>query len=73
MGGKFNNISLGANESKSHFGAWAITSSPMILGMDVTNQTNLDIVWPFVRDLAPLRTGTGDANVFFYKVSLVLF
>ena len=71
MGGKFNNISLGANESKSHFGAWAITSSPMILGMDVTNQTNLDIVWPFVRDLAPLRTG--DANVFFYKVSLVLF
>jgi hypothetical protein len=41
MGGKGHNISLGLNESRSHFGAWAAVSSPMIIGMDITNSTNL--------------------------------
>jgi alpha-galactosidase len=39
---------LAINESRSHFGAWAIVSSPLILGLDITNQTNLDSVWPFL-------------------------
>ena len=39
---------LGVNESRSHFGAWAATSSPLILGLDLTNASNLATVWAFV-------------------------
>ena len=46
--GPNHNISIGLNESRSHFGAWATVSSPLIIGMDITNKTNLDSVWPFL-------------------------
>merc|ERR1712129_482344 len=32
-------------EDRTNFGAWCITSSPLILGMDVTNEAALDRVW----------------------------
>merc|ERR1712216_807258 len=32
-------------QSRTHFGAWCIVSSPLILGMDVTNDTIVDAVW----------------------------
>ena len=35
-------------EDRSHFGAWAIVSSPLILGLDVLNSTLLDQVWPII-------------------------
>ena len=44
MGGANNNVSLGVNESRSHFGAWVTVSSPLVLGMDITNASNLDSV-----------------------------
>ena len=30
------------NWNRAHFGAWAVTSSPLILGMDLQNSTILD-------------------------------
>jgi hypothetical protein len=39
---------LTAAETRSHFGAWAIVSSPLTLSMDVNNDTVMDAVWPVV-------------------------
>ena len=33
-------------ESASHFAAWAIVSAPLVLGFDLTNNTQLDKTWP---------------------------
>lgn len=51
--GVLNTQSLGVpplnyNEARSHFGAWSITSSPLILGLDVTNATTLDTFWNII-------------------------
>ena len=35
-------------EDRSHFGAWAITSSPLILGHDPLNKTVVDRIWPII-------------------------
>jgi hypothetical protein len=35
-------------EDRSHFGAWCITSSPLILGHDITNTTLNDQIWDIV-------------------------
>ena len=32
-------------ETRSHFGAWCITSSPLMLGFDMTNKSKMDTVW----------------------------
>ena len=39
---------LNFTEARAHFAAWAITSSPLIIGYDVTNATTVDFVWPIV-------------------------
>lgn len=39
---------LTSEESRSHFGAWSIISSPLVLGMDVRNATVMDAVWDVV-------------------------
>jgi len=33
------------NESRTHFGLWCINSSPLVIGMDVTDSAKLDAVW----------------------------
>lgn len=38
-------------EWRSHFGAWAIVSSPLILSFDLTNETTMDSVWPFISNV----------------------
>jgi len=35
-------------ETRSHFGAWAIVSSPLTLSHDVNNDTVQDAVWPLI-------------------------
>lgn len=35
-------------EDRTHFGAWVITSSPLILGFDMRNDTLTDQLWPFI-------------------------
>jgi alpha-galactosidase len=39
---------LTAEETRSHFGAWCIVSSPLTLSMDVNNDTIMDAAWPIV-------------------------
>lgn len=36
------------NESRSHFGAWCVVSSPLMLGFNVTDKALLDSVWPII-------------------------
>eukprot|EP01048_Picozoa_sp_COSAG05_P012882 COSAG05_NODE_1324_length_5186_cov_10.020244_4_plen_112_part_00 len=36
---------LSVTEAASHFGAWAIVSSPLVLGFDLRNQTMVDLHW----------------------------
>merc|ERR1740139_409035 len=40
--------SLSTAESRSHFAAWCITSSPLILGFDLTSSSLLDAVYPII-------------------------
>ena len=35
-------------EARTHFASWCITSSPLILSLDVRNQTAMDLVWPII-------------------------
>ena len=35
-------------ETRTHFGAWAIVSSPLVLSHDVTNSKVMDAVWPLI-------------------------
>eukprot|EP00040_Diaphanoeca_grandis_P011584 m.3405 g.3405 ORF g.3405 m.3405 type:complete len:150 (-) comp2270_c0_seq1:66-515(-) len=35
-------------ETRSHFGAWCITSSPLMLGFDLMNTTIMDNVWDVI-------------------------
>lgn len=39
---------LNFTESRSHFGAWCIVSSPLTLGFDVTKSTLMQEVWPII-------------------------
>eukprot|EP00041_Stephanoeca_diplocostata_P026427 m.712695 g.712695 ORF g.712695 m.712695 type:complete len:436 (+) comp22965_c0_seq2:114-1421(+) len=42
---------LNLTESRTHFGAWCIVSSPLILGLDVTSGPLVDEVWPIISNL----------------------
>eukprot|EP01046_Picozoa_sp_COSAG06_P070610 COSAG06_NODE_19822_length_821_cov_0.595568_2_plen_163_part_01 len=35
-------------EWRTHFAMWAVTSSPLILGFDLTNDTMLRAAWPII-------------------------
>jgi len=39
---------LSVIESRSHFGAWCIVSSPLILSHDLNNDTLTDAIWPII-------------------------
>jgi len=39
---------LATVESRSHFGAWCIVSSPLILGLDVTDADRMESVWDVI-------------------------
>ena len=46
-------LASSAAESRAHFGAWAIVSAPLVLGMDLTPgdakaQAALDAVWDII-------------------------
>ena len=57
-------------ESRSHFGMWAILSSPLILGFDVTNATLMDAAWPFITNkdvVAVNQQWSGFSGSIFYS------
>lgn len=37
-----------AAESRSHFSAWAMVSSPLVLGFDLSNQEKMSAAWPII-------------------------
>ena len=37
-----------ATEARSHFGLWAVTSSPLILGLDLRDAASVDFAWPII-------------------------
>ena len=39
---------LSAAEARTHFGAWAIVSSPLTLSHDVKNQSIMDLIWDVI-------------------------
>ena len=39
---------LTAIEAQTHFGAWAIVSSPLVLGFDLTDSAQLALHWPTI-------------------------
>merc|ERR1712167_188056 len=39
---------LSPQETRSHFGAWCIVSSPLTLSHDVNNDTVTDQIWPVI-------------------------
>lgn len=52
-------------ESRTHFAAWCIVSSPLILSHDLTNDTTMDAVWPIITNheaLAINDAWAGDAG-----------
>ena len=46
---------LTAAETRSHFGAWAIVSSPLTLSHDVNNETITAAIWPVIANEEAIR------------------
>lgn len=46
---------LTVNESRAHFGLWAVTSSPLVLGHDVTNASMTAAVWDILSNTEAIR------------------
>lgn len=57
-----NETGLTWTESRSHFGAWAITSNPLVLGLDVRNDTTMDAVWPIISNTEALAVNSAWAG-----------
>ena len=43
-----NEVALTHAEARAHFAAWAIVSSPLVLGLDLTNASLVDSVWDII-------------------------
>ena len=56
---------LDLNESRAHFGAWCVVSSPLVLGHDLSNDDEYDAAWPVVGNAEAIRVNqayAGDAG-----------
>ena len=49
-------------ETRAHFGAWAIVSSPLTLSHDPTNQTIMDAIWPIISNTEVLAVNQAYAG-----------
>lgn len=49
-------------EARSHFGAWAVTSNPLILGLDVRNETLMASMWDIVSNTEALYVNSNWAG-----------
>ena len=56
---------LTPEETRAHFGAWAVVSSPLVLGLDVRDAALVDSVWDIIANeeaLAVNRAWAGAAG-----------
>ena len=44
-----------STEDRSHFGAWAVSSSPLILGFDLADAAKMDRAWPIISNTEVLE------------------
>jgi hypothetical protein len=61
---------LTLGETRSHFGAWSIVSSPLTLSHDVTNNSLQDLIWPIIANreaLAVNQNYYGHSGSAFYS------
>ena len=61
---------LTTTESRTHFGMWAIVSSPLILGFDLLNSTAVDAAWPYITNteiIAVNQNYAGFSGSIFYN------
>lgn len=61
--GSLNFLTL--TEARTHFAAWCIVSSPLVLSHDLTNDTVMDAVWPIISNREALAVNdawAGDAG-----------
>jgi alpha-galactosidase len=61
---------LTSAETRTHFAAWCIVSSPLTLSHDLTNDTVMDAVWPIISNREALAVNdawVGDAGVLVKK------
>ena len=42
--------------NRAHFGAWAVSSSPLIIGADISNETLLETIMPIIGNTEVRRT-----------------
>ena len=64
---------LSYTEARTHFNAWCIVSSPLILSHDMTNDTVSDEVWPIITNTEALgRILYTDFIFYFQAAGLVL-
>lgn len=68
---------LSVEETRAHFGAWVIVSSPLVLSHDVNDEAIADVVWPVIANpeaIAVNRAWAGHSGSPFFassrKVSL---
>ncbi len=47
-----------SHEERGHFGLWSIVSSPLILGFNLSNEEDMDRVWPTITNADALQVGT---------------
>merc|ERR1712070_108503 len=62
-------------ETRTHFGAWVIVSSPLTLSHDVNNDTIMDEIWPIISNkeaIAVSQTYAGYSGGVFKKSSTML-
>jgi len=63
-----NDPGLSFVEARTHFGAWAIVSSPLILSHDVNNNTVTDQIWPIISNTELISVNqayAGDSGTLF--------
>lgn len=47
-------LGMNVTEARSHFGLWVITSSPLILGLDLRDDKAVDLSWPIITNTEAL-------------------
>ena len=60
------------HESRTHFGAWCIVSSPLILSHDTTNVSISDFIWPIISNkeaIAVNQAWAGESGTLFLSSS----
>ena len=64
------NMAGGYNENRAHFGAWCVTSSPLILSFDLVDSTVLKGVWSIISNTEAISVNQawdGDAGRLLYS------